>query len=267
MRHLPPLEPQGIRANVPPPHGAVQYRHALDFHASTAQLFSTRGCDTSGSGGKSCLAGKKVRIPVQQELTHARICEALHYEPTTGVFTWAIKRKGTKGIGRVAGGLDADGYWRIKINYQEIKAHRLAWMYVYGVWPQCELDHINHSKTDNRISNLREVSRSENLQNRPMLKNNLSGYRGVHWEADRKRWRASIAIGGKQRIIGRYVDRHAAYAAYCAAAAVSHTHNPVTGAPAHLPQAQASRAGNRAGQGYMARQAILTRTAKEWGVK
>lgn len=41
----------------------------------------------------------------------------------------------------------------------------------------------------------------------------------------------------------------------------------VPGTAAHLPQAQASRAGNRAGQGYMARQAILTRTAKEWGVK
>lgn len=226
MQHLHPLEPQSIRANVPPSHGPVQPGHALDFHASTAQLFSTRGCDTSGSGGKSCLAGKKVRIPVQQELTHARICEALHYEPTTGVFTWAIKRKGAKGIGRVAGGLDADGYWRIKLDYQEIKAHRLAWMYVYGAWPVGELDHINHNKTDNRISNLREVTRSENLQNRPMLKNNQSGYQGVHWEPGRKKWRASVAIAGKQRIIGRFGNRDEAHAAYCAAAAQVHTHNP-----------------------------------------
>ncbi|MDA6380520.1 HNH endonuclease signature motif containing protein [Escherichia coli] len=70
----------------------------------------------------------------------------------------------------------------IMINGKAYPAHRLAWLIVYGTMPDGFIDHINRVRTDNRISNLRLVTHSENMQNRKIQKNNKSGYRGVSWD-------------------------------------------------------------------------------------
>ncbi|MCO5355084.1 HNH endonuclease [Acidovorax kalamii] len=184
-------------------------------------------------------------------LDAGRVRALLSYDANTGVFTWAVGFRGAF-AGTVAGSLTSNGYVRITIDDRSYMAHRLAWLHVFGVWPAQELDHINQVKTDNRIANLREVTRSENQQNRKIQKNNKSGYRGVSWEAGRGRWRAQIALEGKLRIIGRYRSEEEAYAAYCKAAEEMHTHRPQPGC-----RGCGGRARGLGGE-------VVGLTAKEW---
>jgi hypothetical protein len=115
-------------------------------------------------------------------LTQARLKEVLHYDPETGIFTWAINRpmapKAPKG--GVAGGMDGHGYWNISIDCVKHRAHRLAWLYVYGFYPQ-EVDHQNHDRTDNRLVNLRSTDRIGNGKNISKPCDNRSGVVGVSW--------------------------------------------------------------------------------------
>jgi hypothetical protein len=96
-------------------------------------------------------------------LTQKELKEYLHYDPETGIFTWKIAKPGV--ILNSAAGCLVRKYTVIRINYKAYKAHRLAWLYVYGKWPENEIDHINGNHSDNRIHNLRDVTRSENCCN------------------------------------------------------------------------------------------------------
>lgn len=97
-------------------------------------------------------------------ITRERVLELLEYNPDTGVFFWK-KQTGKVKSGSVAGNIQA-GYRKISIDRFQIKAHRLAWFLTYGVWPSGQIDHIDGDKLNNRISNLRDVPMSINMQNR-----------------------------------------------------------------------------------------------------
>ena len=83
-------------------------------------------------------------------------------------------------------------------------AHRIAWAIHYGEDPNSELDHINGDKTDNRIANLRKVTRRQNSRNRPLRADNKTGVPGVHWEKACQKWRARIKANGKNVSLGVY---------------------------------------------------------------
>lgn len=104
--------------------------------------------------------------------------------------------------GSVAGRLASNGYIHIGIDGKEYLAHRLAWLFMNGELPLCEIDHINRDRSDNRISNLRECTSSENNHNRAMFTNNSSGCTGVSFTSNR--WRASITIDGTRINLGRF---------------------------------------------------------------
>ena len=127
--------------------------------------------------------------------------EFLDYNLNTGIFTWKVDRqKHTKG--KVAGTNDR-GYARIKINGQSYAAHRLAWLYVYGEWPNC-IDHINRDRGDNRICNLRSVSHAENMKNLSMMRSNTSGITGVAWHKRDKKWAANIGASDRLEHLGYF---------------------------------------------------------------
>jgi hypothetical protein len=107
-----------------------------------------------------------------------------------------------------------------------MSAHRLAWFYVHGEFPKCELDHINGVRDDNRISNLRECSRAENMQNAGMFKTNTSGYTGVTWHKQRRKWAAQIWVNNKRMYLGLRESKEDAYALYLEAKAKYHTFQP-----------------------------------------
>lgn len=138
----------------------------------------------------------------------------LDYDPETGIFIWKISPHHTVEVGSVAGGTNQRGYRRHKIKNKHFIAHRLAWFYVYGVWPKNELDHINGNKEDNRIANLREATRSQNQNNMPKKRNNTSGYKGVSWHKVNKKWIAQTEVKGRAHFFGYYSTPEDAHVAY-----------------------------------------------------
>ena len=126
-----------------------------------------------------------------------------NYDQETGIFSRKVKVSNRSEIGKPLLAGKNSGRIIIHIKNKVYKAHHLAWVYVYGVWPK-EIDHINNDPTDNRISNLRESTRSENLYNKRKTKKNKSGVKGVSWDEDRKKWFVRIGFNGKNYALGRY---------------------------------------------------------------
>lgn len=149
-------------------------------------------------------------------LTQARLKELLHYDPSTGQFTWLkpANRFSQVKPGDPAGALHARGYIHIKVDGAAYKAHRLAWLYMYGCWPNPAVDHINRVKTDNWIANLREADQLRNMQNKSCYKSNTSGYTGVTAHRNTGKWVAQIQVNKRNKHIGIYDTPELAALAY-----------------------------------------------------
>ncbi len=140
--------------------------------------------------------------------------ELLSYDPETGVFRNRVTRNNNGALaGSIAGALDKDGYVCIAVMGKKYRAHRLAWLFVHGEWPEFDVDHINRQKADNRIQNLRDVTRSENLLNQvsPQAHGHF-GMLGVGRLGNR--FRARIQIAGKQVHLGLFKTAEEACVAY-----------------------------------------------------
>lgn len=148
-------------------------------------------------------------IPSQADLQ-----EAFEYDPFSGI----VKRK----IGRsnmiknsIVGCVNKSGYKIVTFNSKSYRLHRLIWIYVFGHIPEnFYIDHINGNKIDNRLENLRLATNSQNQQNRPAPKNSTSGYRGITWHKQAKKWMARICCNKKRITIGFFDTAEQAYAAY-----------------------------------------------------
>ena len=138
-------------------------------------------------------------------MTQSELKSLLNYDQDTGIFTW-IKQVSNKKIGLIAGTEHPKGYVIIRINKHNYRAHRLAWLYINGEWPKNILDHINGVRSDNRISNLREVTNSQNNYNSKMSSKNTSGVKGVSWHKRDKKWRVQIRINCKNYHLGSFDD-------------------------------------------------------------
>lgn len=152
----------------------------------------------------------------QKTLAHKRLLELLRYDPETGLFYWKVN-KGAIKIGQRAGCIqEKRGYkrWQIVVDAVHHKAHRLAWFYVYGTWPD-HVDHINGDALDNRIKNLRIATEAQNMANSVHPKGH-SGIRGVCFF--RNGWMAQISHKGRSLYLGRYQTAEEAKEAWDAAA-------------------------------------------------
>lgn len=96
--------------------------------------------------------------------------------------------------------------------------HRL----ITGAGAGQQVDHINGNKLDNRRSNLRLCTQSENMRNRGATALNTSGFKGVHWSANDRKWRAGIKVEGKRIFLGLYLSKEEAAEAYNRAAESLH---------------------------------------------
>ena len=145
-----------------------------------------------------------------------RLKKALHYNPDTGVFIWINNNNSRVNAGMIAGSLNGSGYQIISIDAKRYYSHRLAWLYVYGELPSCQIDHINGIRTDNRIINLREATNAKNQQNLKKCRaNNKIGLLGVdYFKYSKKKYRAQIMIDSKQKCLGYFETPEEAHEAY-----------------------------------------------------
>ncbi len=144
-------------------------------------------------------------------LTQSKLKEVLNYDPLTGLFTWMISPRSMTRIGDAAG-CASRGYIVIGVLGVQYLSHRLAFLYMNGRWPS-EIDHINGIKADNRWLNLREATRTTNMQNRRgPNKNNKVGFLGV--SKDKSNFQAQIKTDGIARHLGNYKTPELAHEAY-----------------------------------------------------
>ncbi len=137
---------------------------------------------------------------MKTRITQEYLKSILHYNPDSGKFTNKITRSSGAIKDSISGSVNGNGYRNVVINSKIYLAHRLAWLYVYGYFPEGEIDHINRLKDDNRIENLREISRSCNVKNQGLSKSNKSGVKGVFQRNGRKGWLVSMRVNNKQEI-------------------------------------------------------------------
>jgi hypothetical protein len=143
-------------------------------------------------------------------ITQLELQSILNYDLQTGIFTRKIKRNFKQKIGEVCGTYHPDGYIYIQLNNKKYKAHRLAWLYIYGYFPKNMIDHINNIQSDNRICNLREATNSQNQYNAKVRKDNTSGIKGVSWNKNAKKWQVNLNINGKTKYFGIYKTKELA---------------------------------------------------------
>lgn len=150
-------------------------------------------------------------------ITQDLLKELLDYSPDTGLFVWKVSRRGTR-KGSVAGCLKKGRavYVVIGVEYEQYLAHRLAWLYVYGKWPENDIDHRDHNTVNNRIKNLRDATNSENHQNiiKAPSSNSSTGFLGVHFHKKKNLYQTQIKISGKSMHIGYFHSAELAHEAY-----------------------------------------------------
>ena len=157
------------------------------------------------------------------------LVRAVSYDPSTGELLWLRKTGSSREVsrwnaryaGRPAFACISDrGYLTGTFDGRHIKAHRAAWAIFHGKWPTMEIDHANGDPKDNRISNLREATRTQNAQNVPKRKGGVSVYRGVSQAGSR--WRAKINANGIRTSLGSYQSEEDAAIAYDLASVLMH---------------------------------------------
>lgn len=155
----------------------------------------------------------------KESLTQQHLKEILHYDPETGIFTWLNRRRelfdtdkvfkiwNTNYARKIAGSINSvSGYRLINISGIRHRAHRLAFLYVTGGFPENHVDHENHDRDDNRWINLKDVTQQENNKNSLRPKDNTSGFSGVHWFKAGNKWQTYINLNRKRVHLGYFAD-------------------------------------------------------------
>jgi hypothetical protein len=169
------------------------------------------------------------RRPIKSLPSPEEICAVFRDED--GVVYW--KEPGpNRPLNRPAGSVRSRGYWRISYKNEHYQRHYIVWCLHHKRWPKpgYELDHIDRVPGNDCISNLREVTRRENMYN--------TGARGYHWDEKNKKWRAYIMVDYKSINLGRYKSKEEAQEAYNRAKLLYHQIGKTQGTSPDPNQAQ-----------------------------
>ena len=147
-------------------------------------------------------------------ITQNRLLELFIYQD--GQLIWKINKPPAK-IGTVIGSNHNDGYLHSRIDRRIYLLHRLIFLYHKGFLPEF-IDHIDGNRRNNKIGNLREATRSQNISNSKLKNNNTSGFKGVSWNKSVNKWVAGIRFNRKKIHLGCFHNKQDAYAVYCEAA-------------------------------------------------
>ncbi len=170
------------------------------------------------------------RHEAKNDLTAEYVRSILDYDPKTGEFRWKVRpdksaRVNTRWAGRIAGtikNMNGKLYRVITIDFVKYMAHRLAWLYVKGEWPDGDLDHRDCEGLHNAFVNLRPATSTDNGANKRMSRRNTVGYKGVDWRPEKGKYRASMQRNRQWKFLGYFDTPEQAHAAYVAAAKKFH---------------------------------------------
>ena len=140
----------------------------------------------------------------------------LSYDSANGAFVWKHNMRGPVKAGDPAGFVRQNGDYMfacIKVDGRIYRAHRLAWLYVTGEFPDNEIDHINGNPMDNRIENLRDATRMSNAQNHFRT----GGVLPVGVFRLGEKYGSRIKVNYKYKHLGTFTDPGDAHQAYLSA--------------------------------------------------
>jgi hypothetical protein len=148
-------------------------------------------------------------------LEYREALELFRYDYETGVLYW--RRRVNSHVPKTleAGAQNkSNGYLYVKVHGRNYLVHRVVMLMCYGFYGEgLEVDHINHVRDDNRLANLRFVTRTENMRNRSVSGKNTSGVMGVCFSKARKKYMAQIRVDGENIFLGRFETLEEAAAA------------------------------------------------------
>lgn len=150
-----------------------------------------------------------------------RARQLFNYDPETGDLRWrprsvemfgnsrrsaarACSTWNKRFAGNLVGRVNEKGYRIVEIDSISYRAHRIAWLIVHGKWPTDQLDHRHGKRDHNPISELREATPGEQQQNKKKVRTNTSGYTGVSWHKQTRRWAAYISVNRKHIFLGLF---------------------------------------------------------------
>ena len=161
-------------------------------------------------------------------ITFEEASSIFSYDPETGDIYRKLKTSNAIAVGLVSNGENGAGYSRVFLFGKRVYIHRLVWLLHHGHWPEKQIDHIDGNRSNNRITNLRDVDHKINAQNmsRPQS-NNTAGFLGVSYDKSREKYVARISIGPRgnayNKYLGRYETAEEAHAAYTIAKSKLHS--------------------------------------------
>lgn len=138
-------------------------------------------------------------MEITQELLHRL------FEYKDGALYWKIRPSNSINVGNKAGYLDKKGYISVRINRKLHYLHRLIFIFHYGVLSKY-IDHIDGNTLNNRIENLRQVTKQQNNQNARKRSDNTSKHKGVCWSKAADKWVAYVSVNGKPKHLGCFED-------------------------------------------------------------
>lgn len=139
------------------------------------------------------------------DITREEALQLIEPNFETGKLYWKVRRGGPAVKGGEVGSF-VGGYLKVKLKGKSYPVHRIMWLLAHGEHPDRFVDHINGDRVDNRLCNLRLVTKAENAKNRLATKGSKSGLNGVTWRKDSLKWRAYIRWDNRLEHLGSYDD-------------------------------------------------------------
>ncbi len=181
-------------------------------HIVLSRCFQTKSLPTTGfskEGRSNCGGQLFVMGLYHKPLPAAKILRHyFSYSKKTGKLFWRSSDHTNAKIGRELGTPHyITGYLFMCFKKDIYQVHRIIYCWVTGEDPaEFEVEHKNRNRVDNRFSNLRLATHSQNNCNTPLRKDNTSGHKGVSWSKSCRRWHAYITINQRRKTLGFFTS-------------------------------------------------------------